>query len=111
MHCSKKKSYWITLLTPVVLPVGRAIELTAPSPTIALIGAIVPCTLPAIAQEASRTYRVGMLFPFPRNTGLTATTLAEFFCHQYFDPPLNLKNWKVRVYFADKTGGAQCSIR
>ena len=30
-------------------------------------GAIVTCTFPAIAQEAGRTYRVGMLFPFPRD--------------------------------------------
>jgi hypothetical protein len=36
---------------------------------IALIGgAIVACTFPAIAQEAGRTYRIGMLFPFPRDT-------------------------------------------
>jgi hypothetical protein len=41
---------------------------------------------------------------------ITATILADLFCHQYFKPPLNL-DWKVRVYFADNTVGAQCSIR
>jgi putative tryptophan/tyrosine transport system substrate-binding protein len=39
-------------------------------------GAIIPCAFSAIAQEAGRTYRIGMLFPFPRDTreGLEAIT-------------------------------------
>jgi ABC-type uncharacterized transport system substrate-binding protein len=39
-------------------------------------GAIVPCTFPAIAQEAGRTYRVGMLFPFPRDAGEAVEIIA-----------------------------------
>ena len=41
-------------------------------------GAIVTCPFPAIAQEAGRTYRVGMLFPFPRDTGETVGTITAF---------------------------------
>ncbi len=39
-------------------------------------GAIATHVLPASAQEAGRTYRVGMLFPFPRDRreGLEAIT-------------------------------------
>jgi putative ABC transport system substrate-binding protein len=42
-------------------------------------GAIVPCTFPALAQETGRTYRVGMLFPFPRDTREGVGTITAFF--------------------------------
>jgi ABC-type uncharacterized transport system substrate-binding protein len=42
-------------------------------------GAVVRCTFPAIAQEAGRTYRVGMLFPFPRDTREGLGTITAFF--------------------------------
>jgi putative tryptophan/tyrosine transport system substrate-binding protein len=41
-------------------------------------GAMVPCTFPARAQEAGRTYRVGMLFPFPRDTREGVGTITAF---------------------------------
>ena len=41
-------------------------------------GAIVASTFPATAQEAGRTYRVGMLFPFPRDTREGLETITAF---------------------------------
>jgi putative tryptophan/tyrosine transport system substrate-binding protein len=41
-------------------------------------GAIVACNFPAMAQEAGRTYRVGMLFPFPRDTREGLETMTAF---------------------------------
>ena len=43
-----------------------------------LCGAIATYILPASAQEAGRTYRVGMLFPFPRNTREGLETITAF---------------------------------
>ena len=40
-------------------------------------GAIVRCTIPAMAQDAGRTYRISMLFPFPRDTAEITAVLDE----------------------------------
>jgi putative tryptophan/tyrosine transport system substrate-binding protein len=56
-------------------------------------GAIVPCTFPAIAQEAGRTYRVGMLFPFPRDAdeAVEITAFSDELRKQGFIEGQNLK--------------------
>jgi putative ABC transport system substrate-binding protein len=56
-------------------------------------GAIVACTFPAIAQEAGRTYRVGILFPFPLETDEavgTITALSDGLRRQGFIEGQNL---------------------
>jgi putative tryptophan/tyrosine transport system substrate-binding protein len=40
-------------------------------------GAIVRCTVPAMAQDAGRTYRISMLFPFPRDAAEITAVLDE----------------------------------
>ena len=40
-------------------------------------GAIIACPFPAIAQEAGRTYRLGMLFPFPRDPSKAITAFSD----------------------------------
>ena len=40
-------------------------------------GVIITCPFPAIAQEAGRTYRLGMLFPFPRDPSEAITAFSD----------------------------------
>jgi putative tryptophan/tyrosine transport system substrate-binding protein len=79
-------------------------------------GAIVPCTFPAIAQEAGRTYRVGMLFPFPRDAGeaVEITAFSDELRRQGFIEGQNLvidyRAWAphvdlISVYAADLVKG------